>query len=345
MFRAVPYKVEYHKQVIDLLGLLWGNWSFEMRDKVFQWKYLENPYCKEPQFFLMLDGAKVVAVRGFFVNPYLVNKELVYAGVPADSVTHPAYRRQGLFEALTSFAMQNNADQNFPDFYLSLSSNPLATRGHQKEGYKKLGSWNELYRFTAYPIFPSRLKGDISESAHKSGQLEIRISKTLDPIEIAGFFSQEEKNGFHLLKDERFFTWRYKQPAFSYVFLEVKSENQLMAWASFSLISKGRALMTDFYFSNKEAFNSGINYLSRQMGLFSIQTRVFSANKNTLRSLKALGFMEYNNLLNWFGRGPAEPILVKTAVTGGLKLAEEINEEYLSNPQNWDLHLIDADGT
>ncbi len=344
MFKAVPYQEEYHKQVIDLLGLLWSNWSFELREKVFCWKYLENPYCSEPQFFLMLEGEKVVAVRGFFVNAYLIEGKTVFAGIPADSVTHPGYRRQGLFEQLTKFAMEYHAAKSFPDFYLSLSSNQMAASSHQKAGFTFLGRWCEFYKFSPIGIFCGPGKKGFNEISGKSGGYEIRISDTFNPAEASTHFRNNQTQSIQLLKDERFFSWRYRQPAFSYVFLEVKRENHLFAWASFSLISKGRALMTDFHFSNKEAFNAGLKYFSRQLGLWAIQTKVFTYNRNTQDNIRAMGFRDYKKFLKWIGKGSAEPVLVKTAAYEKVKATQEINEVFLSDPQNWDLHLIDADG-
>ncbi len=338
------YQPKYHKQVIDLLGLLWINWSFELRDKVFLWKYLENPYCIEPQFFLMVEGEKVVAVRGFFVNAYLIEGKKVYAGIPADSVTLPEYRRRSFFKQLTEFALKYNAERNFPDFYLSLSSNPMAASGHQKTGFSLLGSWIEMYKFSPVGIFGGSGKNDFTEIPCKSCNYEISISYAIDLAEAAAFIQNEEVKSIHLLKDESFFSWRYRQPAFSYVFLSVKRGNELLAWASFILISKGRALMTDFHFSKMEAFDAGLNYLSRQMGIWAIQTRVFTNNENKLDGLKSLGFKDYKCFLEWIGKGNAVPVMLKTFGNEGTKPIQEIKEEYLSDPNNWDLHLIDSDG-
>lgn len=345
MFRAVPYHENYHKQVIDLLGLLWTNRDNELRDKVFCWKYLENPYCREPQFFLMLDGEKVVAVRGFFMNAYLLKEKVVYAGIPADAITHNDYRRKGLFEQLTHFAMEHNAARNFPDFYLSLSSNPLSASGHKKAGFWLLGHWSEWYRFSPLGFFSGGGKNAATESVRKYGKLKFKISSHFDANEMAGFFSEGNYFGFHLLKDEMFFSWRYRQPAFSYVFLEVKRENNLVGWASFFMISKGRAMMTDFRITDNKAFATGLKYFFKQMGLWAVQTRVFPGKTEASVLLKELGFRNYRTMFKWLVKAEPEPVLVKPAALLPSTEQWQINGMLLSEPQNWNLHLIDADGT
>ena len=132
IFIFKKYSEEYKEQIIDLLEILW---HFDRKKRIlyFKWKFEDNPYSNEPLAFIALDGEKVVAFRGYMVQPMIFGNIQFLEASLADTVTHSDYRRMGLFKSLTNFSISEISKMN--NIYISLNS---SSGGPTLNGYLSL---------------------------------------------------------------------------------------------------------------------------------------------------------------------------------------------------------------
>ena len=103
-FTFRKYKEEDREQVIKLLKHLW-KFSDNDKHKYFDWKYTQNPYTQTPMGFVALDKDKIVAFRGYMIQPMHYKENVFLNASLADTVTDPDYRRKGLFSKITEYSI------------------------------------------------------------------------------------------------------------------------------------------------------------------------------------------------------------------------------------------------
>ncbi|WP_323675929.1 GNAT family N-acetyltransferase [Halorubellus sp. PRR65] len=133
------------------------------RDRAwFDWKYASGPGMSAPRIVVAVsdgtdDGAagELVGARPFLPMRLAVGERRVLAVQPVDAMVHPEFRRQGVFTAMTKWALAafeaSDASLcfNFP--------NEAAAAGNRRLGWRKVQERASFYRF----LDPSR----VAESA------------------------------------------------------------------------------------------------------------------------------------------------------------------------------------
>lgn len=347
MYKFTQYKKEYKHQIIDLLGNLWYNLSYEERERLLNWKYLDSPFLEKPLIYLMLDGEKVICFRGIFPNIYQLEGKDILVGILADGVTHPDYRRKGLFLKLTEYALKDITQQGKLQVCLSLSSGWPATFTYLKAGFEKFSEKKEVYRFFLMNFFkkkPTSFVGEHKTQAMLGQNCTAIISNYINNQEVADYLLQKRHNKIELIKSAQVLAWRYKNPVKPYYFLVIKRKDKIAGFASFLLMKPGRALLVDFSMDDVIFFKRGLKFFANQLNLYLIQTSGFLLAPEELKKIRKNCFYEWSFLFRLFGKKTLPPILIKIMSGGINDNVDFISNSFLNNSSNWKIKLIDSDG-
>ncbi|MFM7428668.1 MAG: GNAT family N-acetyltransferase, partial [Flammeovirgaceae bacterium] len=104
----------------------------------FEWKYFDNP-CGEVVAYVALSHNKIVAFYGVIPEWYCENGKVVKIFQSMDTMTHPDFRRLGLFVKLANRCFDDLAKEN-PDYLVLGFPAPASYSGF----VKKLG-WTSVF--------------------------------------------------------------------------------------------------------------------------------------------------------------------------------------------------------
>ena len=127
-------KIDYEKDVDEIIELLNANFEIERKKESFLWKHFENPFGKS-YGLLAIDDHKIVGLRMFMRWEFVYKNRLVKAIRPVDTCTDNEYRGQGLFKKITLQGLQNIREE-----YELVFNTP---NSNSRPGYLKMG-WKPI---------------------------------------------------------------------------------------------------------------------------------------------------------------------------------------------------------
>ena len=244
-YRIVNYDPVYNDQICELEKDLWSR-DFHTNESYLQWKYLESPYLHPPILYLALHNEKLIAVRGFYEWLFGQNEDSFTALCSADLVIHPEYRSKGLYPELMDFIMSDLHDQGYP-YVLSFSAGPTALINALALGWKVIGRMKSMRKqfymrpvtkkltdpVTVNKLINRVVKSKILKRPPKPLQIREELRRSTDnlpadiefdydpkPREMARLISRlDAYDKIVLIRDEKYFRWRYKNPLSDYFFL------------------------------------------------------------------------------------------------------------------------------
>lgn len=308
------YSEEYKEQVIDLLETLW-QFNREKRLAYFKWKFEDNPYTQEPMAFIALDGNKVVAFRGYMVQPMVFENLQFMEASLADTVTHSNYRRMGLFKSLTNFSISEISKMG--NIYVSLNS---SSGGPTLNGYLSLG-WvplikrEHLFKFSLIGIlkYLFRIKG-LKESVYtnkylKDGRIEITdVLRAEDMVQIP-----YKKDKITHNRDLQYYSWRLKNPISKYIYCyKYKKSGEINAYIVLKEIRYGKYDLIDYNYLEKNSLKELLSVFTKKMSPFYIL--YWSVNPGSLLSREKykFGFYSLNFILSKIKKFRKPPFLVRS---------------------------------
>lgn len=244
-YRIVNYDPVYNDQICELEKELWSR-DLDINKSYLRWKYLENPYSDLPKLYLVLYGEKLIAVRGLYEWPFGLNGDSFPALCSADLVIHPEYRSKGLYPELMDFIMSDLHDEGYT-YLLSFSAGPTALINSLALGWKVIGRMKSIHtQFYIRPVTkkltdpvtvnklikrvvttkilrkapgPPRIREELWRSTNNL-PANVEFGYDPKPGEMARLISGLDTNGkVVLVRDEKYFGWRYRNPLSGYFFL------------------------------------------------------------------------------------------------------------------------------
>lgn len=227
--------------VVHLEKYLWEGFSEEKLKEVFAWKY---PIGGLRNAFVALDGDRVVAFRGFFINTYQYEGKTFPVAVLGDAVTDPEYQRRGIFSKLTEYALNYFQRQGLFSI-LALSSNEKSSGGYVKLGWKPFSRKRINIRVVWRNILPKfcRYKRRWECRLHKRGVVMEDFDGISESLaqELAEYCAlQNSSKCICLLKDKQYWLYRYRAPQWAYRFVVLRRENAIKGYACY-LETEGHA--------------------------------------------------------------------------------------------------------
>lgn len=132
----VPIAAVPTGELLDLLRTCLGEAAFERDETFWRWKHEANPFGVSPGL-VALAGTRPVALRTFMRWRWRAGGETVEAVRAVDTVTHPEWRRRGIFQRLTRKLCEQCAERGIRLVFNT--PNSVSRRGYLALGWSDVG--------------------------------------------------------------------------------------------------------------------------------------------------------------------------------------------------------------
>ena len=356
-FSYTFYTQAHKEEVINLLPNVWRKEIAESRI-LFEWKYEQNPFASRPFCFVALHEGKVVGFRGYLVQEFLFKSQKGKVAALADTITHPDYRRMGIFEALTKYSLEEIAKYNDIVCTYNLSASWPPTGGYLKLGWQPIAPRLSLYYFNYPGIIKSIIKKDYKKKAIytkiSSEPIIVNIQERALRLELtnkmyARSVSQLAKKDINIgrpfrnSKTEKYYEWRFKNPSSKFIFAFLWEGSELVSFIAYNAAGKNTLVVVDYLAKLEDDLKMIISKSKDLLKPLVSSVWTISQPIGSMKIFKCCGYKDFNFILNHFKRFKHPPALVrpvkpevgnKSWLVNGLDLREE---------NNWLLYKIDSD--
>jgi len=183
-YKIISYRPEYHDQIVGLHQHLWRG-DVALRAAYIDWKYVRNPYLREPHIYLAMDGERVIGIRSFvgakwqFGSP----RQTLVLPLEADTIIAPDRRNQGLVSLMLKAAMEDMAEKGYT-YVLSLGTIPLLLMSDMKHGWRSVGSLGPL-QFTGAVSERSPKRHSVVTASAREVLSHVRTLLRKSPLAVA----------------------------------------------------------------------------------------------------------------------------------------------------------------
>lgn len=225
------YRETLKVQALDVLKYLLGEDDAANRS-YFEWKYEDNPSTDSPLVIVCLKHGKVVGLRGYLANKWLVNdaEDPIIILSPGDTCVHPDHRRKGLSVAMGKLAMAEYAQDCRAFVNLSCTRDSLP--GYLRMGFQPLVNKVYLTRCNLLGLtrFIASAGKTLSLDEHRVqfGQCgDVVVSDRPKARDMASVIGRGDSGSgkIRLLQDEEFFRWRFGNRRNKYLFYYLLKED------------------------------------------------------------------------------------------------------------------------
>lgn len=243
--------VNHADNVEELTDLYNETFRRKKSDKVWNWKYLQNPLSSdEAEVVVALEKGRIVGARPFMFAEMWVNHKKVKTAQHCDTMVDPEHQRMGIFSKMGKFSIEYLRKRGFELSYGF--PNSLSRKGFLKQGYKKLVETEKLFKILNPEIVSHRIK---NRFVAKSGSFLYRrffdrrnwtLSKDSEIFETAK--SSKISNEFaeicnlrsgaliDLCRSEDYLRWRFdSHPEHEYNYVVAKRDKQVIGFTIISL--------------------------------------------------------------------------------------------------------------
>ena len=124
-------------EIVGLMNLALGRADEVRRDeKYWHWKHQLNPFGESLILLARMDG-QLVGMRSFMRWSLRVDGQILSVAKPVDTVTHPDFRRRGIFRVLTEAACERAAAVGV--VFLFNTPNRNSRPGYTRLGWRHVG--------------------------------------------------------------------------------------------------------------------------------------------------------------------------------------------------------------
>jgi len=370
-YEIIRYDEKYNEQIYDIEKEIWSP-DLNVNKSYLQWKYFDNPYSGSPKLYLVLCSGKLVAFRGMYPTEWQLGdrSESFIALCAGDLIIKQSLRNKGVYRALMSFMIKDLTDSGYL-YLLNFSANPVNLIGSLAMGWKSIGRIrimrqelypiSMIYRLLRKNVISKLLRGtkvtkllrkttrpikitDRDFNNSKKLPPQIKVEKTAKPHEMASLVKKLiPKNKIMLSRNEKFFSWRYKNPLSDYLFL-YWSDNGLKGY----LVAQTGLYKYDYMINFNVIELEAVNYKIKEellkallsiLGFRSITIWSNMLDKNNQKFLISKGFKEASSAKSVVDY--TSTALIYTTSEPGNKI--EFRGSNLLDMNNWDLKMIYSD--
>jgi hypothetical protein len=242
--------VKHKDEIGQLIKLFRVSFGGEISEKLWEWKYINNPITSlSPEVIVASDGGRIVGARPFLPVELWVKNERILAAQHCDTMVHPEFRNQGLFNRMGEYSLQYLKEH---DYVLSYGfPGPMSRAGFLRQGYRVVVPTEIMFRPINYQrIFSKKLKRDRLGRVLGYFCDKVIVNKKLPvlkaDIEVEIFDSYVQKleaigslrktNVIDYVRQEKNLQWRFdKHPEHKYRYITVKIEGSLRGYAVISV--------------------------------------------------------------------------------------------------------------
>jgi predicted N-acetyltransferase YhbS len=217
------------------------------KKEMYEWLFENNPYNKSGNMmYLLKEGGKVIGCDGLLPNELYVNGKTLLAAHSVKSMTHPDYKKQGIFRMMTENSCERGRqdgvdvviglanDQSYPAyqrfgwptlFEKEVYVKPILINNILKRRIK-IGFLAEIGSSIYAAFMKKKLRGDMD----KEIQLEI-LNKV--PKEVQECWDKyKSKYNVLLVRDYKYLNYRYNErPDVNYVTVLARHNKEIIGFA------------------------------------------------------------------------------------------------------------------
>jgi GNAT superfamily N-acetyltransferase/acyl carrier protein len=362
------YTREYRSEVARLLTVLWSP-DPDLNERVFSWKYEQNPFSTEPLIYLALSRGKPVGMRALYETLWQASGagEPVSVYCADDFVVDAAHQNQGLYAMFGECAARDLADANH-EFFVSLSAlrvTRLQSLAHGAQSVPVPAPQGRQSRWAGTAdrilllarqvpglwrladVLPggelastsfSRL--DASAVPATIGDLTLEVARRPQPEAMAALVARLPHDGrIRQIRDARFFSWRYAHPLHDYRFVLAHRGRQLAGYLVLqrglsALANQRRTNVVDWAVDDSAAFGRMIEFALRSGRFAELVSWSDAGDAPYATALRKQGFVPTDKHQTERGL----PCILVHPLTTSMS-ALEIGERPLLDPASWDLRM------
>ena len=220
-----PDDVEIVTSFVETLTLVFPQSNHTVEN--FLWKHQQNPLGPSIVTYARSDNDEIAAIRAFWRCPLNYQGEEIIAYQPCDTATHIDYRRQGLFESTTHYALKIAREKkcqlvfNFPV--------PASKLGCLKLGWRDIGGLLALVKpvnklNVIYFLIKNRKLSNhrFVQSEKSLNSNELNLDLLGDVLKTQGLFGNAVIHSDSVINLD-YLKWRFlKNPRWHYIFKNYK---------------------------------------------------------------------------------------------------------------------------
>ena len=268
--------LEEKGQLLDLFRVSFGQ---NMSAELWNWRYLQNPLASaDPEVVVALDNGSIVGARPFLLTEMWLANEKVKAAQHCDTMVHPQYQREGIFNRMGKFAIQYLRENGFALSY-GFPGRP-SRPGFLRQGWRIVAPTEIMFR-AVHPqkLISSKLKSRLLGNGlgfFYDRLLNTKTTETFQPSSSfqVGVFDQytdelkevdalRDESVIDLVRSESYLRWRFDwHPDHNYKYIVAKRDGKLWGYAVVSIQEKANGLVygmiTDYLVKNRDIACFGI---------------------------------------------------------------------------------------
>lgn len=202
--RATPDDIA---DIVALLAEGLGSGEAPRSAEFWRWKHVQNPFGESPCLLALRNG-RIGALRAFLRWEWDAGSERVRAVRAVDTVTHPHFRRQGLFRKLTLQLVEEMRQEGVA--FVFNTPNRYSRPGYLKMGWETVGRVPVLVR-------PRRLTGLLRSLGPASPAPLPELSELPDVTDVPEVLLEEvasrreSSRGYRTPRSVAYLNWRYQR--------------------------------------------------------------------------------------------------------------------------------------
>lgn len=217
------------------------------KKEMYEWLFDKNPYNKSGNMmYLLKEGDKVIGCDGLLPNELYVNGKVLLTAHSVKSMTHPDYKKQGIFRMMTENSCERGLKDGV-DVVIGLAND------QSYPAYQRFG-WPTLFEKEVYVkpilitnILRRRIKmgslaslGNSIYSVYMKNKLKMQMDKEIKfeilnvvPEDIQECWDKfKSKYNVLLVRDYKYCNYRYNiRPDVNYVTVLMKLNNEIIGFA------------------------------------------------------------------------------------------------------------------
>lgn len=215
---------------IELHNGIFGGWGPKAEEQ-FSWKYIDNPYFEGIPVIVVTHGGLIVGARGYFALNINIGGRLFLGLQSGDLMVHPDHRRKGLFREMNRYGTRVLSGPN--TFFFSFPN-----RGAQK-AYRRQKGWVGV----RYPLYVySPVMNGLFDRLYRRVGGRYSVEPIESPIGEMASLGGGDNRGVSILRDEKFYKWRMREPIRDFHYYAVKERGSVRSIFIFSVEGGGICL-------------------------------------------------------------------------------------------------------
>lgn len=225
-YECVRYEPGHRDLVLDLQSHHWGP-ERDLNDRLFAWKYEQNPWRRDPLVYLVFHGSQLVAMRGFYGSRWEAGAPREEFEIPsaADLVILESHRDRGIYTQLMQRALADIAREPSP-FLFNLSAGPAARLGAITMGWREIGPipvvrWSSPRRSgTGTPSDPFATIDGLLSRGGQDVRESVWLAAHAQAEAMASLVRHRPYDGrIRHVRDTAYFAWCFRHPRRRFRFL------------------------------------------------------------------------------------------------------------------------------